>query len=51
MEKQPVLKRVEKESRKVLDEKLEHIKHKQGYTSDTDLTVDELKELVEGPKQ
>ncbi|MFZ1454131.1 MAG: pyruvate, phosphate dikinase [Ferruginibacter sp.] len=32
--------------RKIMDEKLEHIKHKQGYTSDTDLTVDELKELV-----
>src|SRR4249919_2947549 len=29
--------------RKILDEKLEHIKHKQGYTNDTDLTVDELK--------
>lgn len=32
--------------RKVLDEKLESIKHKQGYTSDTDLTVPELKALV-----
>ena len=32
--------------RKVLDEKLEDIKHKQGYKSDTDLTVCELKELV-----
>lgn len=32
--------------RKVLDEKLEAIKHKNGYASDTDLTVDELKELV-----
>lgn len=32
--------------RKQLDEKLEAIKHKQGYTSDTDLTVDELKVLV-----
>lgn len=32
--------------RKVLDEKLEAIKHKQGYKSDTDLTVPELKELV-----
>lgn len=32
--------------RKVLDEKLEAIKHKQGYSSDTDLTVPELKELV-----
>ncbi|MBL0300161.1 MAG: pyruvate, phosphate dikinase [Cytophagaceae bacterium] len=32
--------------RKVLDEKLEHIKETQGYTSDTELTVDELKGLV-----
>lgn len=32
--------------RKLMDEKLEHIKHKQGYKSDTELTVDELKELV-----
>lgn len=32
--------------RKVLDEKLEAIKHKKGYQSDTDLTVPELKELV-----
>ncbi|MBL7694243.1 MAG: pyruvate, phosphate dikinase [Ferruginibacter sp.] len=32
--------------RKILDEKLEHIKHSKGYTSDTELTVDELKELV-----
>ena len=32
--------------RKILDEKLEHIKHQKGYTSDTELTVDELKELV-----
>ena len=32
--------------RKILDEKLEAIKHKQGYVSDTDLTVAELKELV-----
>lgn len=32
--------------RKVLDEKLEAIKHKQGYKSDTDLTVPELKVLV-----
>jgi len=32
--------------RKVLDEKLEEIKHKQGYKSDADLTVCELKELV-----
>ncbi len=32
--------------RKLLDEKLEQIKHKKGYASDTDLTVDELKALV-----
>jgi len=32
--------------RKVLDEKLEAIKHKKGYTSDTDLTVPELQALV-----
>jgi len=32
--------------RKVLDEKLEHIKETQGYTSDTELTVGELKALV-----
>jgi pyruvate,orthophosphate dikinase len=32
--------------RKILDEKLEHVKQKQGYTSDTDLSVDELKMLV-----
>lgn len=32
--------------RKVLDEKLESVKHKQGYQSDTDLTVPELKALV-----
>ncbi len=36
--------------RKLLDEKLEHIKHKQGYTSDTELTVAELKELVKDYK-
>ena len=32
--------------RKVLDEKLEAVKHKNGYRSDTELTVAELKELV-----
>ena len=32
--------------RKVLDEKLEKIKQKQGYKSDTDLTVSELKKMV-----
>lgn len=37
--------------RKILDEKLEHIKHKQGYKSDTDLTVDELKTLVKDFKK
>lgn len=37
--------------RKVLDEKLEHIKHSKGYASDTDLTVDELKDLVKDYKK
>jgi len=37
--------------RKMLDEKLEHIKHKQGYASDTDLTVAELKDLVKDYKK
>ena len=37
--------------RKILDEKLEYIKHKQGYTSDTELSVDELKELVKDYKK
>jgi pyruvate, orthophosphate dikinase len=37
--------------RKILDEKLEHIKQKQGYASDTDLTVAELKELVKDYKK
>ena len=32
--------------RKVLDEMLEHVKHQRGYSSDTELTVDELKQLV-----
>ncbi len=32
--------------RKILDEKLGHIKRKRGYSSDTELTVDELKALV-----
>jgi len=36
--------------RKLLDEKLEHIKRQQGYASDTDLTVAELKELVKDYK-
>ena len=37
--------------RKILDEKLEHIKHKQGYSSDTELTAAELKELVKDYKK
>lgn len=37
--------------RKILDEKLEHIKHKQKYKSDTDLTADELKALVKDYKR
>jgi pyruvate,orthophosphate dikinase len=37
--------------RKTLDEKLEHLKHKKGYTSDTELTLEELKELVKDYKQ
>ncbi len=32
--------------RKILDEKLEAVKHKNGYTSDTDLAIDDLKKLV-----
>ena len=36
--------------RKILDEKLEVIKHKRGYKSDTDLTAAELKELVKDYK-
>lgn len=37
--------------RKILDEKLEHIKVKQGYTSDTELTAEELKGLVADYKE
>jgi pyruvate,orthophosphate dikinase len=37
--------------RKVLDEKLEKIKVKQGYKYDTDITVDELKDLVKDFKK
>ena len=37
--------------RKLLDEKLESVKHKQGYVSDTELTVDELKALVKDYKK
>ncbi|MDD4013127.1 MAG: pyruvate, phosphate dikinase [Candidatus Omnitrophica bacterium] len=33
--------------RKTLDEKLEHVKKSKGYKSDTDLTADDLKKLVE----
>lgn len=32
--------------RKVLDEKIDHVKKSKGYASDTELTVDDLKELV-----
>lgn len=32
--------------RKILDEKLEAVKHAKGYKTDTDLTVDDLKRLV-----
>ncbi len=37
--------------RKMLDEKLEHIKQRQGYKSDTELTVSELKDLVKDYKK
>ena len=37
--------------RKILDEKLEHLKQKQGYKSDTELTVEELKDLVKEYKK
>lgn len=37
--------------RKILDEKLEHIKQKQGYNNDTQLTVEELKHLVNDYKK
>ncbi len=37
--------------RKVLDEKLEHIKHKRGYKNDTELTAEELKDLVKDYKK
>ncbi len=32
--------------RKILDEKIEHIKKEKGYQSDTDITAQEMKELV-----
>ncbi len=32
--------------RKILDEQLEAVKHQKGYASDTDLTTEELKQLV-----
>jgi len=32
--------------RKLLDEKLDHVKHQNGYTTDTDLTAADLKKLV-----
>lgn len=37
--------------RKLLDEKLENVKHKLGYANDTDLTADELKLLVNDYKK
>ncbi|MGE5582457.1 MAG: pyruvate, phosphate dikinase [Bacillota bacterium] len=37
--------------RKILDERLEEIKKQKGYNSDTDLTVDDLKQLVAEFKQ
>ncbi|WP_407521189.1 pyruvate, phosphate dikinase [Lacibacter sp. MH-610] len=37
--------------RKVLDEQLEHIKKQYDYKSDTDLTADQLKELVKSYKK
>ena len=37
--------------RKQLDEKLEHIKHQKGYKSDTELSVEELKDLVKDYKK
>ena len=37
--------------RKILDEKLEHVKQKQGYKNDTDLTAAELKELTKDYKK
>lgn len=40
-----------KSIRKTLDEKLEAVKHKNGYASDTDLSVSELKALVEDFKK
>ena len=43
--------RMVKGIRKMLDEKLEHIKHAKGYASDTDLTAEELKELVKDYKK
>ena len=36
--------------RKILDEKLEHVKSKKGYKSDTELTVEEWKEIVKDYK-
>ncbi|HNP21330.1 MAG TPA: pyruvate, phosphate dikinase [Panacibacter sp.] len=37
--------------RKLLDEKLDEVKKRRGYTSDTDLTAEELKELVKDYKK
>lgn len=40
-----------KSIRKVLDEKLESVKHRRGYAGDTEITVQELKSLVEDYKR
>ncbi len=37
--------------RKLLDEQLEHVKKQSGYTSDTELTAEQLKELVKSYKK
>lgn len=50
MEKAAGLELKGKGIRKILDEKLESIKHARGYTSDTQLTVEELKDLVKDYK-
>ncbi len=51
MEKAAGIEPTGKGIRKILDEKLELIKHTRGYASDTDLTVDELKSLIADFKQ
>ena len=50
MEKAAGLELKGKGIRKILDEKLESIKHARGYSSDTQLTVEELKDLVKDYK-